>query len=554
MNSEPAIARYIQALDALNELASADRLLTVLLARDDVQFAFDKHGAPITNTNVFLDIVQADKSLRRHDARRTYVPNVAQWRLSRTPPKSAWWWHPPPPARVWPNRLEQVITVALLLVSVTLAVDSTSRFVRSGLDIETAVALVASSLLAVAAARLHLGSKPEEGAEALPNAVSHAANNSVGQRLPWASALRPHARIIAAAVACLIMAVFWFRGLPLLSEYYGQQGNQLYEVGDNLGALASLTRAVQLNPNNARAHYYLGALYDIQGDTQAAITEYQYAIQNDTAPPTQAPEARNNLARAYILAGKSSEAVLELEDLMRGVHDCGAVGYAVCKNLGWAWHELDNSQWATSYLQRAIKVDPSAGIPYCLLAEIDEQEGNYAQAQANWQACEDRLDRDASRHPDNLRWRLVATQHLDADYLIARGRAQIAQDKPIVAALILAEAVRRALETSDQYLAYTYLGWAQLLVAQRGDADYSIARDTLHHAVALDASGAAAYCLLAETLAADKSSGEEPLVAWQACCMRADAKLPDEHLWLGKAQMELSAAGNSCAGANTVQP
>jgi tetratricopeptide (TPR) repeat protein len=295
-------------------------------------------------------------------------------------------------------------------------------------------------------------------------------------------------------------------------------------------------------------------LYDTQGNTQAAIAQYQYAIQIDTQPSELKPQALNNLARAYILAGKSDEAVLLLEGLTRQVHDCAAIGYAVCKNLGWAWHELGNHQWAAIYLQRAADVEPDAGIPHCLLAEIHEEEGEYAQAQASWIACEERLNRDTTGHPDNLRWQLAAAQHLDADYLIAQGHEQIEQGNPVLAALILTEAIKRALETADLYWAHTYLGWAQLLQAQRGETDYSTAMATLRQAAAVDSAEAAAHCLLGETLTAANDAAGDALEAWQESCARADDRSPDEQIWLGKARFVLSAAGRSRAATRTAQP
>lgn len=72
---------------------------------------------------------------------------------------------------------------------------------------------------------------------------------------------------------------------------------------------ALLKRAIQLDPNLARAHLQLGELYAGRGDYQDAATEIEAAIRIDYS----LAQAHYRLAKAYQHTGRSQQAARELE-------------------------------------------------------------------------------------------------------------------------------------------------------------------------------------------------------------------------------------------------
>jgi len=68
-------------------------------------------------------------------------------------------------------------------------------------------------------------------------------------------------------------------------------GNTLFRLGDIPGAEAEYLKVVEENSDNAEAHFQLGELYALGGDTTRARAEWRRALRLD---PTHAP-ARNRL-------------------------------------------------------------------------------------------------------------------------------------------------------------------------------------------------------------------------------------------------------------------
>lgn len=63
------------------------------------------------------------------------------------------------------------------------------------------------------------------------------------------------------------------------------RGHELYEKGDLNGAMAEYRVALRLEPNNAIAHYYLGAALGQKNDAQGEIAEYRASLRiNDKIP------------------------------------------------------------------------------------------------------------------------------------------------------------------------------------------------------------------------------------------------------------------------------
>jgi tetratricopeptide (TPR) repeat protein len=83
--------------------------------------------------------------------------------------------------------------------------------------------------------------------------------------------------------------------------YLGLTDQQLHRLDD---AGAELQKAVALNPDDSEGHYYLGLLYSDQGKYEPAIAEFQKALDIDP----QYEEATKALADAQAALQKQQKA------------------------------------------------------------------------------------------------------------------------------------------------------------------------------------------------------------------------------------------------------
>jgi tetratricopeptide (TPR) repeat protein len=86
------------------------------------------------------------------------------------------------------------------------------------------------------------------------------------------TSLSPRA-IGALAVAMLAIAIVGC-GTPPTAQSLVSQGLKAQLAGDESTAESTYQQAIKLDPNNAVAHYNLGTVYDRQGNTSQAVTEY----------------------------------------------------------------------------------------------------------------------------------------------------------------------------------------------------------------------------------------------------------------------------------------
>ena len=63
-------------------------------------------------------------------------------------------------------------------------------------------------------------------------------------------------------------------GTPPTAQILVSQGLKAQLAGDESTAESTYQQAIKLDPNNAVAHYNLGTVYDRQGNTSRAVTEY----------------------------------------------------------------------------------------------------------------------------------------------------------------------------------------------------------------------------------------------------------------------------------------
>ena len=84
---------------------------------------------------------------------------------------------------------------------------------------------------------------------------------------------RPKGATLALAAAMLTIGVAAC-GTPPTAQSLVSQGLKAQLAGDESTAESTYQQAIKLDPNNAVAHYNLGTVYDRQGNTSQAVTEY----------------------------------------------------------------------------------------------------------------------------------------------------------------------------------------------------------------------------------------------------------------------------------------
>jgi len=120
---------------------------------------------------------------------------------------------------------------------------------------------------------------------------------------------------------------------------------------------AAYQEAIRLEPDDAEAHYNLGAAYGGLGRYQEAITAYQEAIR---LKPDFA-EAHSNLGLAYGNLGRYQEAIAAYQEAVRLKPD-----YALAhSNLGRAYSHLGRYEEAIPAYQEAIRLKPDLAEAHC---------------------------------------------------------------------------------------------------------------------------------------------------------------------------------------------
>ncbi len=135
------------------------------------------------------------------------------------------------------------------------------------------------------------------------------------------------------------------------SYQYTHQGNEKIESGDFEGAVEAYTRAIEMDPNNARAYYNRAIAFEMLGDPFNALEDYTKAI-----------EIRPDYAEAYNNRGclRMNERDYEeaIEDFSRAIQI--KPGYALAfDNRGRSWVELREYRQAIKDFKKVIELDPN---------------------------------------------------------------------------------------------------------------------------------------------------------------------------------------------------
>lgn len=128
------------------------------------------------------------------------------------------------------------------------------------------------------------------------------------------------------------------------------EGSRLLDDDETDRAIATLNRAVELNPDLAEAYFKLGIAYALVESRDAAIVEVQVT-------PTPLPgEKRPKVEKAVKTdSEKAFEKAVEAYKKMLKANDEDAVAHF---NLGRAYNKLNEDEEAAKSLKQAVKLSP----------------------------------------------------------------------------------------------------------------------------------------------------------------------------------------------------
>ena len=190
---------------------------------------------------------------------------------------------------------------------------------------------------------------------------------------------------VANAYYCLAaLAVATLSGCGMMAHGQNAEGVTLYQQGYYHRALESFQQAVVSNPDSGDAYYNIAATYHqlSKVDTQHGYAEQAESYYNqalDHAPDHV--DCHRGLAVLLVEQGSSDKAYRLLERWADRSPSLAAPHVELAR----LYEEFDDDNGAREQLLSAIEVEPTNPRALTALGQLNEKEGNYSQALANYQ-------------------------------------------------------------------------------------------------------------------------------------------------------------------------
>ena len=166
----------------------------------------------------------------------------------------------------------------------------------------------------------------------------------------------------ALSMAPLILAFACIACSSVLGPYYLRQGKRDFEKSDYPHARAQFEKAIQNDPEQAEALYYLGRCYEEEKNFDQALSRYRQVVALDP----RHREARGRLAENYYQAGLDPLAIREYQLLLlENPEDSQALF-----RLGNLAYRQDKYPAAAAYFQRVLQLNPEEARAYFNLGVI----------------------------------------------------------------------------------------------------------------------------------------------------------------------------------------
>jgi len=151
-------------------------------------------------------------------------------------------------------------------------------------------------------------------------------------------------------------------------------GTSQLQTGAYPQALVSLLKAESLDPDNQYVQNNLGLAYFVREKYAAAERHFRRALELDS----KYSDARNNLGRVLIEAGKYREAISVLDEVATDLTYVNPEKPLI--NLGMAYFKLKEYNRASSHLLKALEVQRDNCIANSFLGRVYFESKNYSKA------------------------------------------------------------------------------------------------------------------------------------------------------------------------------
>jgi type IV pilus assembly protein PilF len=183
------------------------------------------------------------------------------------------------------------------------------------------------------------------------------------------------------------------------AERYAELGLRYLEQGSFDLALARLKYALELDPDHASAHHYLGKLYTRLGRTMQADAEYRRAL---ALAPDDAG-AHNDYGVFLCLSGRTEDAEHHLHEALRDEdYETSGLPY---ENLGRCARRNGDPDSAARYFQQALDLNPLLPRVLWQMADLHYEREQWSRARTYLR----RYHSVASRTPQSL-WMAIAIE------------------------------------------------------------------------------------------------------------------------------------------------
>lgn len=162
------------------------------------------------------------------------------------------------------------------------------------------------------------------------------------------------------------------------------QGVERFKLGDYNGAATHFQQAIRTNPNNADAHYNLGALYHRYAETNKdpgllAIAEREY--QQTLVLDPNHPDARRGYTVLLTESNRAAEAYASLKQWAEKNPSSANPRIELAR----LYQLSGDKNSAEQLLQQAMQIDPNNAQAWAVIGKLREDSGDYSAALANYQ-------------------------------------------------------------------------------------------------------------------------------------------------------------------------
>lgn len=162
------------------------------------------------------------------------------------------------------------------------------------------------------------------------------------------------------------------------ADWHYEMGNGYFEANETTHAIRELTKALEYNPDHARARYLLGFIYMGRRDYTRAMQHFRETLRIEP----QYHFAKNNLGTVYLAMERWDDAVELFDELLdETLYTTPELAH---NNIGWAYYNMDRHAEALEHFRMAIFLSPEMCLAENNKARTYEAMGNRRHAERHY--------------------------------------------------------------------------------------------------------------------------------------------------------------------------